>query len=544
MGVYSGQSYSAFCQAVKTLKIDTRCYGIDTWKGDPQLGFYGEDVYEEFSNYNQREYSEFSQLLRMNFNEALNHFEDGSIDLLHHDGLHTYEEAKNDFEAWLPKISPGGVVILHDTFIKDSDFEIWKLWGEISQKYDSFEFLHGCGLGVAAIGKEVNKDFREFLHEANSSPYIGKLFNALGQQVLSELMMRKLRSDIDGYKSMVYSSYQGQYGSMLSKLANFIAPENTLRRKALTRIAGAGLGIVKVLTRYYQKAVKTNGAAQGSINKYYLDTLRSLETMPLPTEENGKRKCAIFVMVKNEKVFLPIWLKYYSRYFDGKDIYVFDHLSIDGSVQECLKDFSFNVISLDYAWSFDHLWFKFVAENVQKKLLSHYQYVIFTDVDEIILPDINKYSGLDDYIQKLDKDHARCTGYELIHLPDKEEPYRASQSVLSQRRFWYYTPFYDKTLISNVPLDWGIGFHQVWNLESNCDNDLILIHLHKLEFDLCWKTSFERAHLHWPLEDILNNRGWQNRFTDIDKFREYYEGFPENLIIEEIPEGLRKSNIF
>jgi hypothetical protein len=81
-------------------------------------------------------------------------------------------------------------------------------------------------------------------------------------------------------------------------------------------------------------------------------------------------------------------------------------------------------------------------------------------------------------------------------------------------------------------------------MELYFDNDLMLIHIHKLDFDLCWKTSFERARLKWPLEDIITNRGWQNRLTDIDKFREYYEGFPDGFKVEEIPEELRKSNIF
>jgi hypothetical protein len=275
------------------------------------------------------------------------------------------------------------------------------------------------------------------------------------------------------------------------------------------------------------------------------ETLRSIEAMPLPSTEDGKRKCAIFVMVKNENVFLPIWLKYYSRYIDGKDIYVFDHRSVDGSVERCLKDYTFNVIRLNYPLSFDHLWFKFVANTVQKKLLSHYEYVIFTDIDEIIVPDIMKYRGLDDYIQKLDKDHVRCIGYDLIHLPHKEEnTYCASEPVLSQRRFWYHTHWYNKTLISRQPLNWEIGFHEVRNLDSAADQDLMLIHLHKLDFDLCWATSFERARLKWPQEDILTNRGWQNRITDIDKFRDYYEGWPGNFKIEEIPEDIRKSNIF
>ena len=40
---------------------------------------------------------------------------------------------------------------------------------------------------------------------------------------------------------------------------------------------------------------------------------------------------AVFTMVYNEPVFLPIWLRYYSRFFAPDDIYVFDHQSTDGS---------------------------------------------------------------------------------------------------------------------------------------------------------------------------------------------------------------------
>jgi hypothetical protein len=408
LGVFNGQSYTAFCQAVRTLKLDTRCYGIDTWKGDIQLGEYGEEVYKEFSKYNQKEYGEFSQLLRMTFNEALTYFKDGSIDLLHIDGCHTYEEVKNDFKAWLPKMSPCGVVVFHDTFIKDLDFGVWKLWEEISKQYPSFEFVHGYGLGVAAIGKNVSEDFINFLREANSSGYISKLFNSLGQLAFSEARINKLNNN-----------YHKLIGAMVADQS-------------------AGLS---------QTDKKTDFAIPDGYRKYYMDTVKSLEAMPLPQGENGKKKCAIFVMVKNEDVFLPIWLKYYSRHIDDNDIYVFDHLSTDGSVQKCLNNFKFNAIRLDYPFSFDHIWFKFVAVTVQKKLLDHYEYVIFTDVDEIILPDINKYKGLDDYIQKLDKNYARCIGYELIHLPDKEAPYNTSKTVLSQRRFWYYTQWYIKSAI-------------------------------------------------------------------------------------------------
>ena len=50
--------------------------------------------------------------VRCTFAEALQHFPDGSVDLLHIDGRHFYEDVKEDYESWLPKLSDRAVVLL------------------------------------------------------------------------------------------------------------------------------------------------------------------------------------------------------------------------------------------------------------------------------------------------------------------------------------------------------------------------------------------------------------------------------------------------
>ena len=158
LGTHWGHSYFSFCQAVKEGHLQTRCYAVDTWKGDDHTNGYGEDVFKHVNTHNQLHYSEFSSLLRMKFDDALGGFKDGSIDLLHIDGFHTYEAVRHDFETWLPKLSPEAIVLFHDTQVRKEDFGVYKFWEELRQLFpDNIEFLHGFGLGVIQVSKGVRK---------------------------------------------------------------------------------------------------------------------------------------------------------------------------------------------------------------------------------------------------------------------------------------------------------------------------------------------------------------------------------------------------
>lgn len=149
LGSQYGCSLFTFCQAVRDFKLNTEINAVDMWSGDIGAEMSGEEVYALVQKTAATYYPEVNlHLFQMRFDQALPEFADESIDILHIDGGHTFEDVERDFTTWLPKLKENGIVLFHDVY-SPIDQGSCDHWEKTRKEYDCyFDFTHSCGLGV------------------------------------------------------------------------------------------------------------------------------------------------------------------------------------------------------------------------------------------------------------------------------------------------------------------------------------------------------------------------------------------------------------
>lgn len=204
LGTHNGFSFFAMAEAARRLGLPTTLTAIDSWLGDDQAGFYGEEVFSNVTAIAERDYPGVTRLIRAYFADAVDQIDDGSIDLLHIDGRHGYDDVRADFEAYRGKLSERGIAIFHDTHEFQPTFGVHRLWNELAQTTPSFEFHHGHGLGVLAVGSQVPAAVLDFLAEANRDPEsVRETYHGLGVEVATRAEVPVLRELVGGLQAQV-----------------------------------------------------------------------------------------------------------------------------------------------------------------------------------------------------------------------------------------------------------------------------------------------------------------------------------------------------
>ncbi len=215
-------------------------------------------------------------------------------------------------------------------------------------------------------------------------------------------------------------------------------------------------------------------------------------------------KIAVVTMVYNEKIFLPIWLNYYSSQVGIKNCYVVDHGSNDGSeaaISECSS------LRIPRSPMHDENRAKFLSDFCSS-LLTWYDAVIYTDVDEFLVPDPSCYENLLDFGARTQKKVVTAIGLNVCHRLDGDPQLDLNRPLLSQRPTARFAFAMCKPLFTKLPIRWKPGFHSS-DREVQFDQ-LFLFHLHNFDLGISLERLSKTREMPWGDGPADHYQRWED----------------------------------
>jgi hypothetical protein len=281
---------------------------------------------------------------------------------------------------------------------------------------------------------------------------------------------------------------------------------------------------------------------------------------------------AVFTIVQDDPVNLRIWASYYRKTYEADDTYVLHHptvgerwdspwiMSTSGEVAHRGATrgsrLTFQLVPVYREESFNHTWLRETVQHFQRFLLQSYDTVLFTEVDEIVVPmelgwhERDKPRDFREYLDAIagsDRPFIRCSGFEIVHDYVVEPPIDFTRPLLAQRAKGYWAAQYNKTLLAKVPLTWVNGFHDLAPPARSGTPDLrlILLHLHKLDFPTALERHRRSAAQKWSRHDKATKQGIQNQIADEAWLRNWWydtvDRPGERARLVPIPEGIKEA---
>ncbi len=157
LGTHNGVSYAAFCDAVARLKLDTRCFAVDTWQGDEHAGHYGEDVFSDLQPIHDANYAAYSELVRSHLRPGPARISPTAPSTCCTSTAATpTRPCATTTTTGARSCPPRAVVLFHDTNVRERQLRrVAAVGGAEPGAWPGFEFMHEHGLGVLCVGAQV-----------------------------------------------------------------------------------------------------------------------------------------------------------------------------------------------------------------------------------------------------------------------------------------------------------------------------------------------------------------------------------------------------
>lgn len=189
------------------------------------------------------------------------------------------------------------------------------------------------------------------------------------------------------------------------------------------------------------------------------------------------KRVAVITDTTSSAFYFDLWQRYYGAQFGVENLFVVTSL---GSLAE------FRSLALGGVWHSTHDYDDRARARTMSAavtfLLTSYQYVVRVDVDEFLVPDPRRYNGLSDYIEKLERPYVTARGLNIYQAPGVL-PIEFERSILvTQRRIARAETALNKTCVTSIPMDWGLGMH--FASVYPCLGELFLFHLKRADIEM------------------------------------------------------------
>ena len=172
--IYIGYSTFAFSKALTDRGSGGRVIGIDAFVFVVQSADVSAHVLRVRNTYEYvTDLMALTKITNMEvvkgyFDEVAASWQHGkSIDILHVDGRHEYENVKKDYQDFLPFVKEDGIIIFHDCYVWDQlDFGVHTFLKELDDHLYKGYFINDYGLGVVtnngALFNAIRKQYPQF----------------------------------------------------------------------------------------------------------------------------------------------------------------------------------------------------------------------------------------------------------------------------------------------------------------------------------------------------------------------------------------------
>jgi len=149
--------FSTFCFAYPNIG---KVYGVDWFQGDIHAGHRNtyEIVLNKYNQLKERYGVNNIEFIKSDFNDLAKIW-DKQIDILHIDGLHTYEAVKLDFDTWSKFTNENSIILFHD--VEAFPDSVGKFFSELG----GHKLIHTGSAGLGIYTQNINNllKIKEFI---------------------------------------------------------------------------------------------------------------------------------------------------------------------------------------------------------------------------------------------------------------------------------------------------------------------------------------------------------------------------------------------